>query len=594
MRVAYVGNFGPSHSTENHVAGSLRLLGHEVVEFQEDEQNGHESTLSARVLAAGCELLLYTKTWGLDPAPTMQAWADLEAAGVPTVSYHLDLYAGLDREEQLDREPFWQTRFVFSADGGSDDVFAAHGIDHEWLRAGVFGPECVPGRRDSRWRRVDVGFVGSHQAYHVEWPYRLELVRWLKRTYRSSFGVWPQGGRAIRGQALNDLYASVPVFVGDSLCPGFDHWNYWSDRVYETLGRGGFLIHPFIKGMDDEFVDGEHLRFYDYGDFDGLRSLIDHYVAHPSEARAIADRGQAFVAAHCTYERRVETMLDKLITKGALGDVHLDAARPVARRMRSRLGRWTAEFDPRAELGHVGGDEGVIVEVWDHNDYRIDPARALHGTVIDVGANIGAFSVLAAKAGAERVIAVEPEPANRERLAHHLQLNGVAGSVNVLGSIVTGDAITPLAMSGTGGGAHTTYAHSANDELPTVTLNDLIATYAPVALLKVDIEGGEFDAFDDLPVERLRDVERIVMEWHGPAMPHLAHLVDRVPGDVRYFASAACDTPTERTVGYTPESDALAAAWWNFGRLVAKLADAGRVETFGHPSRGGLIYWTRY
>ncbi len=57
------------------------------------------------------------------------------------------------------------------------------------------------------------------------------------------------------------------------------------------------------------------------------------------------------------------------------------------------------------------------------------------------------------------------------------------------------------------------------------------------------------------------------MEVHGPAMPHLAHLWDCGP----------------------PGHDVL-----HFGALVAKLADAGRVETFGHPSRGGIITWTRY
>jgi hypothetical protein len=27
---------------------------------------------------------------------------------------------------------------------------------------------------------------------------------------------------------------------------------------------------------------------------------------------------------------------------------------------------------------------------------------------------------------------------------------------------------------------------------------------------------------------------------------------------------------------------------------VAKLADYGRVETFGHPRAGGLLHWRRY
>lgn len=554
VRVAYVGNFRPSWSTENHVAGSLRALGHEVVEFQEDEQPEQLDTLAQRVVDSGAAFMLYTKTWGLDPAVCLDQWAKLDAAGVPTVSYHLDLYVGLDREEQLDREPFWRTRYVFSADGGHDDVFVEHGIDHEWLRPGVFKAECVSGRRDPRAARTRVGFVGSHRAYHVEWPYRVQLIKWLRATYRSQFGVWPRGGTALRGQALNDVYASVPVFVGDSLCPGFDQPFYWSDRVYETLGRGGFLIHPRIEGMEDEFVDGEHLRFYTFGDFDELRTLIDYYVAHPHEARAIADQGQAFVRDHCSYEERVTEMIDRLRAKGALSELTAPTSDGPVQRMRASLGRYSAIFEPRPDTT----DLSVIEEVWRSNDYHVD--GQLRGTVLDVGANIGAFTVLAAKSGAHHVVAVEPHPRNRERLVHHLQLNNVEGRTSVIEAAIVGRRESSTAsMTGDGGGAHVDEHADEAFDVWAMTLDELIDRHGHIALLKMDIEGGEFEAFAALDVERLKLVDRIVMEWHGPAMPHLQHL----RGD-------------------------------EFGPLVTKLADAGRVSTFGHPSRGGLIQWTRY
>lgn len=562
MRVAYVGNFRPSWSTENHVAGSLRALGHEVVEFQEDEQPDQLDTLAQRVIDSGASMMLYTKTWGLDPDVTLDQWAQLDAAGVPTVSYHLDLYVGLDREEQLDREPFWRTRYVFSADGGHDDVFAAHGIDHEWLRPGVFKAECVPGRRDARHRRLRVAFVGSHRAYHAEWPYRVQLVQWLRTTYRGQFGAFPQGHHAIRGQQLNDLYASVPVFVGDSLCPGFDQPYYWSDRVYETLGRGGFLIHPRIVGMEDEFVDGEHLRFYTFGDFDELRTLIDYYSTHVDEARAIAERGQQFVRDHCTYEERVSEMIDRLRAKGALSEMTAHTSNGPVQRMRASLGRYSAIFEPRDDTTDVS----VIEEVWRSNDYGID--GQVRGTVVDVGANIGAFSVLAAKSGAHRVVAVEPHPRNRERLVHHLQLNDVADVVTVVEAAIVGQVESAtVSMVGDGGGAHVTGQGDGVFDVWSMTLDTLIADNAPITLLKMDIEGGEYDAFEGLDVARLASVDRIVMEFHGPAMPHLTWLDD--PDNLEPFLP-------------------------KWGALVAKLADAGRVRTFGHPSRGGLIDWTRY
>jgi hypothetical protein len=315
MRIAYCGNFRKPWCTEVHVSASFEALGHEMVRLQEHDHAAEPLAMFEQMV--DCDLVLYTKTVGINPTDGLELWRRLETAGVPTVSYHLDLYVGLDREAQLDYEPFWRTSVVFSADGGSQDAMAAHGVDHEWLRAGVYRPECVNGTASPKHQRISVGFVGSHRWYHAEWPYRMQLVRWLRSTYRGRAGIYPQGP-AVRGQDLNDLYASVPVFVGDSACLGFTHERYWSDRVYETLGRGGFLIHPRIVGLDDEFVDGEHLRLYTFGDFRELRHLIDHYVRHPDEGREIAAAGQRFVRDNCTYEHRCAEMLGRLVERGIL------------------------------------------------------------------------------------------------------------------------------------------------------------------------------------------------------------------------------------------------------------------------------------
>ena len=52
-------------------------------------------------------------------------------------------------------------------------------------------------------------------------------------------------------------------------------------------------------------------------------------------------------------------------------------------------------------------------------------------TVLDVGANIGLYTLLAAKRGA-RVFAVEADPCNVEILRHHVKLNGLEQSVTIL------------------------------------------------------------------------------------------------------------------------------------------------------------------
>lgn len=307
LRVAYIGNFRESFCTEVHIQKSLESLGVHVLPLQEDELDVR--SLFGTVTDDGADVLLYTRTWGVKDKPLLiKTFRRLEKDGVQTASYHLDLYLGIGRERTLAGDPFWSTEYVFTPDGDPNSAakFSKMGINHFYVKPGVLKSECVPGnyRADLA---SDVTFVGSVTGYHKEWPYRAKLHQWLGRTYRNRYRKHGHPESLVRGQDLNDLYASAKVVVGDTLCPGFTKPNYWSDRVYETVGRGGFLIHPYIKGLEEEFVDGEHLRFYEYNDFDALKSLIDYYVENDDARRTIATQGQQFVRSSCTYTERLKT-----------------------------------------------------------------------------------------------------------------------------------------------------------------------------------------------------------------------------------------------------------------------------------------------
>lgn len=306
-RVLYIGNFGPSFSTENHVGESLRELGVEVVKAQESDLTLEQLDGMARDV----DLLLYTRTWGLRGGDALRWITQLP---IPTVSYHLDLYAGLSRGRDLRLDPFWRTQHVFTPDGGSEAFFRAQGVRHHYLKPGVYGAECYLAKADPEFA-ADVCFVGSYD-YHPEWPYRRRLVDFLSDTYGRRFVKHGAPESCVRGDALNRLYASAKVVVGDSLCVGFDHPHYWSDRIYETLGRGGFMIHPYIFGLEEEFRDREHVVFYPFGDFAALRRLIDYYVKHDDEREAIRRAGHARVKEGSTYVHRMRQML------GVLGEHH--------------------------------------------------------------------------------------------------------------------------------------------------------------------------------------------------------------------------------------------------------------------------------
>lgn len=306
MTIAYCGNFTQAHCTEVHLAATLEKLGHRVIQLQED-------ALPNEWTQTPCDFMLWTRTW-----PDKVTLNDLAQFPL-TVSYHLDLYVGLGRhqlhegrslQEVLQNDPFWRTDYVFTPDGDpeSDRVFKECGVNHVYIKPGVFEGDCYIAKNP---KTKDVIFVGS-KTYHPEYPYRPQLISWLRDNYGERFEHWGHDGLGtVRNDPLNQLYGSTKIVVGDSLVLP-NHINYWSDRAYETLGRGGFLVHPYIKGMEEEFEGGKHLIFYKHGDFNELRAIIDYYLAHPKQREGIRKQGHEFVKNHATYTDRLKQMLEVL------------------------------------------------------------------------------------------------------------------------------------------------------------------------------------------------------------------------------------------------------------------------------------------
>lgn len=310
-RIVYVAPFVHEWGTESYLAADAeKIPGVTVDRVPEPQRCDAHWWIELIERCEGADLLLYTKGQGLGKWEDYGPWRAIECGGTQTASFHLDRYVGLRRERELDTDPFWRTGTVFTADGDphSAEVFRARGINHRWLPPAVSSDAPL-----GRWMPdiPPVAFVGAY-AYHDEWPWRPGLLDGLKARYGDRFHRWGNAGR-IHGDELSAVYRSAVVNVGDSLCPPGTS-RYCSDRLPECLGRGGFLIFPRIEGIADYYglVDGVHCRFYEYGDLDGVFALVDDFLAHPDEARTIADRGCAQIRAHHTYVDRAREILTVL------------------------------------------------------------------------------------------------------------------------------------------------------------------------------------------------------------------------------------------------------------------------------------------
>lgn len=316
MRIAYVGNVknlasdGKPFNTERHIQLSLEKLGHEVSLIQEDEINQPLVDL-----VDGHDLFLWTRTW--EGKVTKEDLRNIERLGIPTVSFHLDVYSNIKRDGGMGiKSAFWDTQHVFSPEGSpqSARIFKEHGINHHYLPAGVFEGECYIADPVPQYRH-DIVFVGGGEDYsHPEWAYRGQLVRWLRQTYGDKFAKYGYPQRTVRGKELNQLYSSAKIVIGDSLCKDFMDSYYFSDRIFETTGRGGFTIAPYIAGITDYFVDRKEAVFYSFGNWVQLKNLIDYYLSEEgsTEREQIRKAGHERTKRDHTYTNRVQEMLRKV------------------------------------------------------------------------------------------------------------------------------------------------------------------------------------------------------------------------------------------------------------------------------------------
>jgi hypothetical protein len=310
MKIALLGNCAwATYTTENHFRISLESLGHEVTILEETLRlDGLQYLEQARL--AQVDLLLWVHTPTLEIPRVSHMLDGFKGLGIPTVGYHLDLYRGLKREGQHGFDhPWWHCDHIFSPDGGAPKGYwEERGINHHWSPPGVLAESCYMAEPDYDKHPEPIIFVGS-RGYHPEHPFRGELINWLERTYKGQFKLYEHNSK-MREHALNVLYSSAKVIIGDSCTiNGEAPFRYWSDRVPETLGRGGFLLHPTTPGMDEFFQDGVHLESFERGDWEELADLIEWALESPLEVDEIRRAGQNEVKQRHTYTTRMMSML---------------------------------------------------------------------------------------------------------------------------------------------------------------------------------------------------------------------------------------------------------------------------------------------
>lgn len=181
------------------------------------------------------------------------------------------------------------------------------------------------------------------------------------------------------------------------------------------------------------------------------------------------------------------------------------------------------------------------MDVWAVKEAALDRLYERHGfpvqagwTVVDIGAGIGEFSLLAARDGAS-VVAFEPFPGSCALLRENVRRNGAG--VRVVERAIAGRSGT-LALDV--GLADPVYFRSRAMggegaqviEVPALSLADAMAIGAVdrIDLLKLDCEGAEYDILGGAGPDVLARVDRVVLEYHewdGHTHTELVEMLER-------------------------------------------------------------------
>ncbi|MEM2293853.1 MAG: FkbM family methyltransferase [Nitrososphaerota archaeon] len=134
--------------------------------------------------------------------------------------------------------------------------------------------------------------------------------------------------------------------------------------------------------------------------------------------------------------------------------------------------------------------------------------------VVDAGAHVGLYS-LVASVFAKEVISIEPHPLNFRILELNKIIN-LANNIIPLNKALWSERATLELHEGTHTGGHSVLQNSFGKGyiVQSITLGEIIDEFGKIDLLKMDVEGSEFEIFKRLDANIMKKISHLCMEVH--------------------------------------------------------------------------------
>lgn len=277
MRVIYIAKHGSGgNDDEEAIAFALTKLGHEVVPIQEAQFIDGSKLVG--------DLALFHHPHNL---------AAVASVCIPKVFWCFDLVAW-DASVRHQNRMTWARQMLAVADLG----FFTDGdwVTQDATSKAIWLTQGADERETAQWSipantETDVLFVGG-VGYG-----RDEFVTEMRIKYGRQFKHISKG---CYGSALEyEIRSAKIVLAPDTPVSA----RYWSNRVYNVLRLGGFLLHPYCAGLRRQYPN-----LFTYRNRDGLHGLIRDFL-HSDRGWSYSLAWQAHTLENHTYRHRCVELL---------------------------------------------------------------------------------------------------------------------------------------------------------------------------------------------------------------------------------------------------------------------------------------------
>lgn len=160
-------------------------------------------------------------------------------------------------------------------------------------------------------------------------------------------------------------------------------------------------------------------------------------------------------------------------------------------------------------------DAGALREIVIQDHYKLSQIKK-DDIIVDIGAHIGIFSIMAAKRGS-KVLSYEPVPDNFSLLEKNIELNHMTNIKPINKAVCSAVGKRKISLEPVNFGGHSFYSSSGSFiEIECVNLEKILTenNLEKIDLLKIDCEGAEYEILLKTKEKAMKKINKIAMEYH--------------------------------------------------------------------------------